>query len=69
VIHAGTGGPRRRFECRRRRVEGAPRRRSVPALHEAVPFGGYQQSGRGREMGQRSLDEYLDVKSVWINAD
>ena len=35
----------------------------------AVPFGGYKQSGWGREMGEHSLDEYLDVKSVWINTD
>ena len=35
----------------------------------AVPFGGYKMSGWGREMGQYGLDEYLDVKSVWINTD
>ncbi|MFC5752229.1 aldehyde dehydrogenase family protein [Actinomadura rugatobispora] len=33
----------------------------------AVPFGGYKASGYGREMGQHSLDEYLNVKSVWID--
>lgn len=35
----------------------------------AVPFGGYKMSGFGREMGPHSLDEYLEVKSVWINTD
>jgi aldehyde dehydrogenase (NAD+) len=35
----------------------------------AVPFGGYKMSGWGREMGQHSLDEHLNVKSVWINTD
>lgn len=35
----------------------------------AVPFGGYKMSGYGREMGPHSLDEYLEVKSVWINTD
>ena len=35
----------------------------------AVPFGGYKMSGWGREMGAHGLDEYLDVKSVWINED
>jgi len=35
----------------------------------AVPFGGYKMSGWGLEMGQHSLDEYLNVKSVWINMD
>jgi aldehyde dehydrogenase (NAD+) len=35
----------------------------------AVPFGGYKMSGWGLEMGQHSLGEYLNVKSVWINTD
>ncbi|GGV34520.1 aldehyde dehydrogenase [Actinomadura cremea] len=35
----------------------------------AVPFGGYKESGYGREMGSHSLDEYLNVKSVWIDTD
>ncbi|XVQ14759.1 aldehyde dehydrogenase family protein [Spirillospora sp. CA-255316] len=33
----------------------------------AVPFGGYKSSGYGREMGEHSLDEYLNLKSVWID--
>lgn len=33
----------------------------------AVPFGGYKMSGFGRESGLASLDEYLNVKSVWID--
>jgi aldehyde dehydrogenase (NAD+) len=33
----------------------------------AVPFGGYKESGWGRELGPDSVDEYLNVKSVWIN--
>jgi len=32
----------------------------------AVPFGGYKMSGWGNELGAHSLDEYLNVKSVWI---
>ncbi len=36
-------------------------------MDPAVPFGGYKTSGWGREMGQDSLDGYLNVKSVWIN--
>jgi len=37
------------------------------ALDAAVPFGGYKQSGYGREMGAQALDLYTQVKSVWIN--
>jgi aldehyde dehydrogenase (NAD+) len=33
----------------------------------SVPFGGYKQSGFGREMGSYALDLYTQVKSVWIN--
>lgn len=33
----------------------------------ASPFGGYKQSGHGREMGKEALDLYTEVKSVWIN--
>ncbi|XP_059486503.1 retinal dehydrogenase 2-like [Neocloeon triangulifer] len=29
-----------------------------------VPFGGFKQSGFGRELGEESLKEYLEVKSV-----
>jgi aldehyde dehydrogenase (NAD+) len=33
----------------------------------ASPFGGFKQSGIGREMGSYALDNYTEVKSVWIN--
>ncbi|KAJ3569879.1 hypothetical protein NP233_g4766 [Leucocoprinus birnbaumii] len=32
-----------------------------------VPFGGYKQSGIGREMGEAALDTYTQVKAVHIN--
>ncbi|PSN40135.1 hypothetical protein C0J52_13048 [Blattella germanica] len=31
-----------------------------------TPFGGYKQSGLGREMGEDSLEEYLETKTVTI---
>ena len=31
------------------------------------PFGGYKDSGIGRENGIAAVNEYLQVKSVWIN--
>ena len=32
----------------------------------SVPFGGFKQSGLGRENGSGSLDAYLEDKSVWV---
>ncbi len=32
----------------------------------AMPFGGYKQSGWGREMGHAVLNNYLETKSVCI---
>ena len=32
----------------------------------ALPFGGYKQSGWGREMGKEAIDLYTQVKSVCV---
>jgi aldehyde dehydrogenase (NAD+) len=32
----------------------------------AMPFGGYKSSGYGRESGRQQLEDYLQLKSVWI---
>jgi acyl-CoA reductase-like NAD-dependent aldehyde dehydrogenase len=32
----------------------------------ASPFGGYKQSGYGRDLGAAALDQYTHVKSVWV---
>jgi acyl-CoA reductase-like NAD-dependent aldehyde dehydrogenase len=36
-------------------------------MNAASPFGGYKQSGYGREMGRHALDLYTQVKSVWVD--
>ncbi|KAF3914087.1 Omega-crystallin [Arthrobotrys entomopaga] len=36
-------------------------------LHWALPFGGYRQSGIGRELGKAALDNYTQIKTVSIN--
>jgi len=35
----------------------------------ASPFGGYKQSGFGRELGIHALELYTQVKSVWVALD
>jgi acyl-CoA reductase-like NAD-dependent aldehyde dehydrogenase len=37
------------------------------AFDAAVPFGGYKESGIGRELGRQALDLYTQTKSVWIS--
>ena len=33
------------------------------------PWGGYKQSGVGRELGLHGVDEYLEIKQVYLNLD
>jgi acyl-CoA reductase-like NAD-dependent aldehyde dehydrogenase len=32
----------------------------------SVPFGGFKQSGLGRENGIHAIDEYLEEKAIWV---
>ena len=34
-----------------------------------MPFGGYKNSGIGRELGEYGLENYTQVKSVYVNLD
>jgi acyl-CoA reductase-like NAD-dependent aldehyde dehydrogenase/alcohol dehydrogenase class IV len=38
-------------------------------FHDLAPFGGYKQSGIGREMGQLGLAEYTEVKHVHVGVE
>jgi acyl-CoA reductase-like NAD-dependent aldehyde dehydrogenase len=35
----------------------------------AVPFGGYKESGIGRELGKAALDLYTQTKAIWVALD
>lgn len=37
------------------------------ATDPASPFGGFKNSGFGREMGSYALENYTEIKSVWVN--
>jgi acyl-CoA reductase-like NAD-dependent aldehyde dehydrogenase len=36
-------------------------------MDAALPFGGFKQSGFGRELGMHALQHYTEVKAVWVN--
>ncbi|MFZ4714094.1 MAG: aldehyde dehydrogenase family protein [Bacteriovoracaceae bacterium] len=36
-------------------------------LNPGMPFGGYKESGFGREMGKEGIMSYLEVKHLWIS--
>jgi acyl-CoA reductase-like NAD-dependent aldehyde dehydrogenase len=36
-------------------------------FHPASPFGGFKESGFGRELGRAGLEQYLETKSIWIS--
>lgn len=36
-------------------------------LNPGMPFGGYKESGIGREMGTEGLNAYLEVKHLWVS--
>jgi acyl-CoA reductase-like NAD-dependent aldehyde dehydrogenase len=36
------------------------------AFDSGSPFGGYRQSGFGRDLGSYALEQYTNVKSVWV---
>jgi len=37
------------------------------AVSYMAPFGGYKQSGLGRENGQETIQEFLQTKTVWLS--
>lgn len=36
-------------------------------MNAALPFGGYKQSGFGRELGMHAIEHYTELKTVWLS--
>lgn len=61
-----TGDVRRAHRLARRIKAGVVWINTYNGFDSAAPFGGYKQSGFGREMGMHALESYTQVKSVWV---
>nr|WP_034277076.1 aldehyde dehydrogenase family protein [Haloechinothrix halophila] len=48
---------------------GCVRVNMVAGIDPAVPWGGVKASGWGREMGAEAIEDYTEVKSVWIGLE
>jgi phenylacetaldehyde dehydrogenase len=35
-------------------------------VYPSVPYGGVKQSGHGRNLGEASLDDFTQTKSIWM---
>ena len=42
---------------------------SNSSVRVATPFGGFKQSGFGRELGMQALDGYSEVKNVFVSTE
>jgi betaine-aldehyde dehydrogenase len=40
---------------------------SNSSVHVEAPFGGYGRSGIGRELGSHALDEYSEIKNIYVD--
>ena len=62
-----TGDPARGHRLARRIQAGTIAVNHPYSAFPGIPFGGYKESGFGRELGLETLDEYLETKSVLVS--
>ncbi|MDG2054680.1 MAG: aldehyde dehydrogenase [Phycisphaerales bacterium] len=62
-----TQSMRRALEVSKRIQAGTVWVNMYRALSFMAPFGGYKESGLGRESGQEAIRNYLQTKTVWIS--
>jgi acyl-CoA reductase-like NAD-dependent aldehyde dehydrogenase len=58
---------RKAHQCARRLEAGTVWINAYNVYDTAAPFGGYKQSGFGREMGMHALAHYTQTKTVWVD--
>ena len=62
-----TDDPRRMFTAAKRMRAGSIWTNTYRAVSYMAPFGGFKNSGIGRECGQEAILEYLETKCVWMS--
>tara|TARA_Y100000766_G_C18884277_1_gene594998 strand:+ start:384 stop:1871 length:1488 start_codon:yes stop_codon:yes gene_type:complete len=62
-----TSDIRRAIEIPKRIKSGTVWVNTYRSVSYLAPFGGYKNSGLGRENGQKSIEEYQQTKTVWIS--
>jgi aldehyde dehydrogenase (NAD+)/betaine-aldehyde dehydrogenase len=62
-----TGDPARGHRLARQLQSGMVAINTPYTAFPGIPFGGYKQSGFGRELGLESLDDYLETKAVLVS--
>lgn len=63
-----TNDLRRALRVARRVESGVLSINSHSSVHVEAPFGGYKQSGIGRDLGMAAMDGYTELKNVFIDA-
>jgi betaine-aldehyde dehydrogenase len=63
-----TNDLRRALRVARRVESGVLSVNSHSSVHVEAPFGGYKQSGIGRDLGMAAMDGYTEVKNVYVEA-
>jgi acyl-CoA reductase-like NAD-dependent aldehyde dehydrogenase len=62
-----TGDPARGHRLARQIKSGMVGINTPYTAFPGIPFGGYKQSGFGRELGLETLEDYLETKSVLVS--
>lgn len=63
-----TNDLRRALRVARRVESGVLSVNSHSSVHVEAPFGGYKQSGIGRDLGMAAMDGYTELKNVFVDA-
>jgi acyl-CoA reductase-like NAD-dependent aldehyde dehydrogenase len=67
-LHAGVyGGDKEHATQVGRRIQAGQVDINGQNFNPLAPFGGYKQSGHGRELGRYGLEEYLETKSLQLS--